>query len=481
MEKRIGRERECELLSQAVSSRRSEFIVLYGRRRVGKTFLVRSFFDDRFDFLYVGAHRVRAAVQLQNFRKALVKYSGNVRMPDLRSWSEAFDALAAYLETLPLKQRKVLFFDEMPWIDTRKSDFVAALEYFWNSWAMYRDDIVLIASGSATSWMADKLIANRGGLHQRITRQLYLRPFTLRECREYLLAHDMEWGNHQILECYMVFGGIPYYWSLLDASLSLPQNIDQLIFRREGLLHHEFDELYTALFSKAESYIAVVQALARRHDGMTRDELIQATGCSGGALTKLLRNLERCDFIGVYSQFGLHSNRCIYRLQDFYTLFHLKFVQDMHTYDPEFWAHHFLEPQVHSWEGLTFELVALTHLGQIRKALGISGMATRVSSWRYVPSKDSSSKGLPDKGAQIDLLISRADHIIHLCEAKFSSGEYLISKEFAQKMQDRMEIFRQVTHTRDALVHTLITADGLAKGGHRSLVHSEVAGEDLFA
>ncbi len=480
METRIGRQRECELLQQALSSRRSEFVVLYGRRRIGKTFLVRSFLGDKIDFLFVGGHRQKAGVQLENFRKSLLRYGGEAGMAAFRDWAEAFEALERFLERLPSGKRKILFFDEMPWIDTKQSDFVEALEYFWNSWAMYRDDVVLIACGSATSWMADKLLSNQGGLHGRITQQIYLRPFTLRECREYLLAHGMDWPLQQIVECYMVFGGVPFYWSLLDPRLSLPQNIDHLLFQRGGLLHEEFSELYTALFSNAEHYIDVVGALARRHGGMTRDEVAAATGLGGGGLSRILRNLERCDFIGVYSQFGLRTRKSIYRLQDFYTLFYLKFLQDENSYDPEYWSHHFLSPQVGVWAGLTFELVCLTHLQQIKRALGIAGMETQVSTWRCAASRNAAS-GQPSKGAQIDLVVERADKIIHLCEIKFAAGKFTISKEYATRLQERLELFREATHTRCALVQTFITPEGLAEGGHRAIVHSQVIGEDLFA
>ena len=212
---------------------------------------------------------------------------------------------------------------------------------------------------------------------------------------------------------------------------------------------------------------------------MTRDELIQATGLSGGGLSKILKNLERCDFIAEYAQFGVRTSKCIYRLQDFFTLFHLKFVQGEKSYDPEYWLHHFASPQVRAWEGLTFELVCFMHLAQIKKTLGISGMATAVSSWRYVPGK-SRREDMPQKGAQIDLLIDRADNIIHLCEMKFSSEKFRISKEYEQQLRERMDCFRQVTRTRKALVHTFVTVEGLANSTQNSLVHSEITGEDLF-
>ncbi len=480
MEKLIGRAHECEELSKALSSKRSEFIVLYGRRRIGKTFLVRSFFEDCFDFHYVGAHKMKTVFQLRNFRKELMRFSGDATLPEFSNWMEAFEYLENYLEKLDAGHRKVLFFDEMPWIDSKQSDFVAALEYFWNSWVASRDDIVLIACGSATSWMADKIIANQGGLHNRITRQIYLRPFTLHECQEYLENRSFDWDSRQIIECYMILGGVPFYWSLLEPQLSLPQNVDRLFFRRDGALRCEFDELYNALFSNAERYISVVRALSGHHDGMTREEIMKASNLSGGNLTKVLKNLERCDFIASYSQFGSKSKNTIYRLCDFYTLFYFKYLHEERNYDEEFWTHHFQSQQVVVWEGFTFELICLAHLTQIKKALGISGIGTKVSAWRYVPNKSSSNE-LPEKGAQIDLLIVRDDKMINLCEIKFSDGKFTITKEYEEHLRERLSIFRQVTHNNYGVLHTFITPYGIANGIHNSIVNAEVTAESLLS
>ena len=272
MEKLIGRKKECEELKWAMESHRSEFIILYGRRRVGKTFLVRHFFEDRYSFHYVGSHRQKKAVQLLNFRDALIRYSGRNDIPQLTNWHEAFQALQAYLETCHEK-RKVIFFDEMPWIDTQGSEFVDELEFFWSNWVQTRDDIVFIACGSATSWMKEKLEDNQGGLHNRITYRIYLRPFYLSECKAYLIEHGFEWDEYQILQCYMIFGGVPYYLSLLRPTLSLNENVDALIFRRGGGLSNEINELYNALFNKADRYIDSVKLLASKREGFTRGEI----------------------------------------------------------------------------------------------------------------------------------------------------------------------------------------------------------------
>lgn len=474
-EKLIGRERECEELKWAMESHRSELVVMYGRRRIGKTFLVRRFFNDTYSFHYVGAHKQKKDVQLQNFREALIRYSSDTTIPSLPNWHEAFLQLEKYLDTCNEK-RKVLFFDEMPWMDTQGSDFVDELEYFWANWVQNRDDIVFIACGSATSWMKEKLEDNQGGLHNRITHRIYLRPFYLSECKEYLEDHGFEWDDYLILQCYMLFGGVPYYLSLLRPYLSLPENVDSLIFRRGGDMSDEFKELYNALFRNADRYINIVKLLSTKRQGFLRKEIEASTGYSGGGLTKMLDNLERCDFIVSYAQYGNKSKQTLYRLCDFYTLFYFRYVENNNSRDEQYWQHHFADRSVESWEGFTFEEVCLRHLPHIKLGLGISGIATESSSWRFIPAKDDQRKG-----AQIDLVIKRADKVIHLVEMKFSERPYIITKEYEERLKYRKNLFMEMTNISRGPVHTFITPMGVAKGVHSSLVHSELTAKDLFA
>lgn len=471
--KLVGRERERSELDRVMSSDRSEFVIVYGRRRVGKTFLVDQYFQGIYDFSFVGGHNLPRNRQLLAFSKALKKYSG--KKPDkFGDWFDAFDALEEYLDSFDPNRKKVVFIDEMPWIDTQKSDFVSALENFWNGWAARRNDIVFIASGSATSWMVDNLIENQGGLHARITSSIYVRPFILHEVEEYLQRRHCKWDRYQMLQCYMVFGGVPFYLSLIDTRKSLVQNVDSLFFSRGGIMRGEFDELYNALFSNAELYIGVVKALAQRHSGMSRQEIAKTVGVNGGTLTRVLTNLERCDFISVSQNFGCKTRGAIYRLIDFYTLFYYKFVAQDASGDEQWWSHNFESRLVSTWQGLTFEIVCLMHTDCIKKALGISGMATEVSSWR----KDADKTG---PGGQIDLVIKRSDRIVHLCEMKFSKSEYRITEAYDQLLRQRMELFQSSTKTKLSLVVTFVTTYGVADGLHHSIVHSEVMMDDLFA
>lgn len=469
----IARQWECEQLTESLKSSRSEFIIVCGRRRIGKTFLIDQFFHNEYDFSFVGAHKAKTSIQLRNFAKSIRQYSGKKPEP-FADWYDAFDALEAYLETLPTDRKKVLFIDEMPWIDTARSTFVEALENFWNSWANRRYDIVLIATGSATSWMADKLIDNQGGLHNRITRRLYLKPFTLGETEAYCKSQNFCWTRYDILQSYMLTGGVPYYLSLLNPKLSLAQNIDVLCFDEKGAMSQEFHELYPALFSHAENYIAVVTLLYHHKSGMTRKEIAQQSQLNGTLLNRILDNLEQCDFIDKMEMFG-RATTLVYRLVDFYTLFYFKFIADKHKLDEQWWSHHLDDAGIRSWQGLCFELICTKHHRQIKKALGISGMATSVSTWRCLPDE---INNLP--GAQIDMIIERADRMIHLCEMKFSQKAFNISAEYEKKLRDRMWLFDLKTKNKKPLVHTFVTTFGLGEGKHHSIVHSEVTMDDLF-
>lgn len=476
----IGREIELAELQRSMDSDRSEFVIVYGRRRVGKTFLVDNFFHYQYDFSYVGGHRLTKNKQLRNFAKALKKYANMSKQPKFADWDDAFDALESFLDTLPSEKRKVVFFDEMPWIDTPHSEFVDALEMFWNGWASRRNDIVFVASGSSTSWMVDKLVDNQGGLHGRITNNIYVRPFTLHEVELYLQSRGAAWDRYQILQAYMTIGGIPFYYSLLNVKESLVQNIDRLFFRKNGELQTEFEELYTALFSNSEKYTAVVKLLNGKREGMTREEIMSATKMDSTMLTKVLRNLERCDFVIRYSQFGNKKKGSIFRLVDFYTLFYYRFLEKFNSQDEHWWSHNFQSHAVESWQGLAFELLCLMHLNQIKAKLGISGIATEASSWRYMPGKDKDTENV-GRGAQIDLLIDRADRTINLCEMKFSTTPFRISDAYEQSLRARMEVFRTQVKTTKSLVNTFVTTFGVADGVHRSIVHSEVTMDDLFA
>ena len=469
----IGRKEEQQILRSAVQSENSEFVAVYGRRRVGKTYLIRETFGYKFTFQHTGLAKGNTKEQLFSFAISL-RDAGYDDCPIPKSWLEAFSLLSTYLKN-STDEKKIVFLDELPWMDTPRSNFISAFEHFWNGWASARKDIVLIICGSATSWIINKVINDHGGLHNRVTKQIALQPFTLKECEMFAQSKGLEMSRYQLAECYMVFGGIPYYWSLLEKGLSLAQNIDKIIFAKNGKLSNEFDQLYASLFKSPEQYIDIVTALGKKKAGMTREEIIAATDkYSNGALSKVLDELEYCGFIRKYNGFDKKSKQAIYQLIDNYTLFYFKFIQQNENNDEHFWSASIDSAMHRAWSGLAFERLCMAHTQQIKAALGIAGVLSNVYSWRKEADETSD-------GAQIDLLIDRKDQVINLCEMKYSLSEYIIDAEYEQKLRNKKSAFIDTTNTRKAVHLTMVTTFGIKVNAHSGIVQNEITLEDLFS
>ena len=480
-EKLIGREKESKELREWINSERSEFIAIYGRRRVGKTFLVKKTIGDKICFYFSGSYKLNRKSQLLNFGLALRDRTGNQELEIPDNWIEAFNELKHYLEKLP-EGNKVVFIDELPWIDTPKSGFIPALENFWNSWASWRDDIKLIVCGSATSWIISKIIKNKGGLHNRITHSMLVNPFDLKECEEYFKAYRFGYSRMQIAECYMTLGGIPYYFSLMKSGESLSKNIDYLFFSADAPLKNEFEDLYRALFQNAEKYITVIKALSEKGIGLTRQEILKKTRLTNnGEFSKILEDLELCGFIRSYLPFQDHfttkkknikvNSETLFQLVDFYTLFYLRFQNNFKLHNEHFWSGMINSPAIYAWRGITFEMLCLWHVKQIKRALGIGDVSTQEYSWT------GESDG---KKVQIDLLIVREDNTINLCEIKFSLREFSIDKEYADNLLEKTDVFIESTHTNKTVLLTMITTKGIKKNNYSYIVQREVKLDSLF-
>lgn len=467
----VGREKEQAILRRQVQSDKPEFVAVYGRRRVGKTFLIKEYFSNSFTFYLTGLANVDTQKQLLNFNASLNQY-GKVEYPVAETWLEAFRQLAHLLQQSSQKGKKVVFLDELPWLDTPRSGFVSALEHFWNGWASARPDVLLIGCGSATSWMINKLIKNHGGLHNRVTQQLYIEPFTLGECEEFYAHNKIVLGRQQIVESYMMLGGIPYYLSLIDKSLSLAQNIDELCFAGTGTLWEEFSNLYASLFRHSEHHVKVVEALGKKSKGLTRAEIIAGAKLpDGGTLSKTLEELEQCGFIRKYRSFDKKSKYTLYRLVDFYTLFYLNVIRRHRNSSRNLWPSTGGQARQIAWSGYAFEMVCLAHVEQIKHTLGISGVLTSVASWR--------SSGAEPR-AQVDLLIERNDHIVNLCEIKYANTEFVIDRKYDEVLRNKREAFIRETKTRKTVHLTMITTYGVKQNEYSGLVQSEVTMDDLF-
>ena len=470
----IGREKERKLLSQYRKSEAPEFVAVYGRRRVGKTFLINEVFREEYAFSVFGSLNAGKTEQLANFYAALRKYGDRVKVPPA-SWSEAFERLISLLEKSRKSGKKVIFFDELPWFDTRKSGFIPALERFWNGWASFRPDILFIVCGSATSWMIGNLIRNRGGLHNRVTRRMRIEPFTLAETEEYLVYKNILWERREIAEAYMIFGGIPFYLSQLQHGMSLAQNVDALCFEKDAFMRDEFFVLFTSLFKNSGNHIKTLEVLGSGKAGMLRDDILTAAGLpSGGTSSVILEELEQCGFIGKYNDYSGRHGRYVYQLTDFFTLFYLKQMKGNKQLGTGFWSKSLGRGRYNNWIGQTFEKLCLIHIDKIRAKLGISGIIAVPFAWKRSKTRDA------EKGAQIDLLIDRNDGIINICECKFAAGEFTIDRKFAEELREKMNAFVRTTGTKKAGHLTMITTYGVRQNKYSGIVQSEVTLDDLF-
>ncbi|MBR0038194.1 MAG: AAA family ATPase [Bacteroidales bacterium] len=478
----IGREKEQQQLKEYINSDQSEFIAVYGRRRVGKTFLIQKVIGNEYAFYVAGMNQVSMSTQLKNFMQGIQKKCPKV--PVVKTWLDAFMALESYLESLP-EGNKVVFIDEMPWMDTPRSNFISGLEHFWNSWASWRDDIKLIVCGSATSWIINNLIRNRGGLHNRVTHKIPLKPFTLKECQMYFEARGFRLSTKQIAECYMVLGGVPFYLSKMNKGESVAQNIDRLVFSEEGELHDEFQSLYNSLYKNAANHIRIVTALATKGKGLTRKEILEKTKLpDNGKISMMLEELESCGFIRSYEPFvKVNSNSPIlssgnrknadvlYQLVDSFTLFYFQVMSKANAHDANYWSNNQNTHVYSTWSGLSFEMLCLNHFEQIKKALGISGITANVYSWF--------GKG-SQRSAQIDMLIDRADNTINICEMKFWNRPYSMTAQDEDDIERKVSTFIEATKTDKNVIVTMITSKGVERNEYSECVQRELTLDELF-
>ena len=466
-----------------MKSNRSEFIAIYGRRRIGKTFLVKELFEGNFTFRVTGKENASTKEQLASFGYALSQFSTRNEMPG--NWPDAFHMLSDYIEKEAKEETKLIFIDELPWFDTYGARFISALEHFWNDWAAYRHDIKLIVCGSATTWMLDNVVNSRGGLHNRATHTIQLEPFTLQETEQYFKAFDFPYERQEVLECYMAVGGVAYYLSLFEQDKSVAQNIEALCFNRGGELVGEFQKLFRSLYKKADNHLAVITALHKKGMGMTRQEIItEAQQTNNGNLSELLRELEECSFVRSYTPFQKSRKDKVYQLIDPFTLFYFRFIRNNNTFMKGYWQKMQSTADYAAWCGYAFEIVCLNHLEQIVHALGIDGTLNTPCSWSYRPPKaileDEEADDDLKHGAQIDLLIDRSDKTITICEMKYCQGEYEITKNYDTILNRRQRIFRKATKTRKSLAYTFITPNGLLDNVYARHIPRQVIGDQLF-
>ena len=474
----VGRKKEIEELDRLYHSNRPEFVAVYGRRRVGKTFLIKQALKDKITFQHTGVSPVdqeneknRLSTQLESFYYSMLNH-GLEGFKQPKSWMEAFFQLTQLLQKLDNGQRMVIFFDELPWMDTPRSRFLSAFESFWNGWCNGHDNVMLVVCGSATSWMLSNLSRSKGGLYGRLTDEIKVSPFTLKECEEYFDHENIELSRYDIVQSYMVFGGIPYYLSCFRKGYSFERNADMILFGSKPRLKDEFNRLFKAIFTNAEDCKQIIRLLATRNYGFTREEIATSTGLPlGGGLSDTLTALAESDFIMRYSPYGKGTGE-YYKLIDCFCLFWLKYVEPNQN-DAAYINDNFTSSIMKGWRGVAFEQVCWQHVAQIKRALEIGGVKTSLSAWNLPGNEDNA-------GVQVDLLIMRADNIVNLCEMKFYSSEYSIDKDEESKLLHRVEMLKETLSDKQRVHLTLITTFGLTYGKHSGKVQKVIVCDDLF-
>jgi AAA+ ATPase superfamily predicted ATPase len=471
----IGRKKEIKTLDNVLQSDKAEMIAVLGRLGIGKTFLVREIYNDRILFEQTGVRNATNEEQLRTFSNSLSLLT-DTKIETPKDWLDAFFLLRKVLTPLLNKDKKqVLFFDELSWLATPGSKFLDFLGHFWNDWAS-RQNLVVVLCGSASSWIIQKVINDKGGLHNRVTKYLRLQPFTLAETEEYLQTQQVNFTRYQIIQIYMAFGGIPLYLEAIERDKSALQNINEICFSETGLLRNEFSRLYPALFDNADNHIAVIRALAKKRKGLSRSEIInEAKVPNGSSTTKVLEELEQSDFIMAYNPFGKKKKDKIYRLTDEYSLFYLRFIENSSYKGEGTFMQLSQRQEFKIWSGYAYEGICMKHVSQIKKALGVGGVYT--TTYSYLKKATENEKGL-----QIDMLLERADHVINLFEIKFYNTEFVLTKEYAERLRERQLTFTRLSKTRYQVLTCMITTFGIKENQHSlGLVNNVLTLEDLFA
>jgi uncharacterized protein len=446
--KLIGREIQKRQIEKYFHENRAHFVAVYGRRRVGKTFLIKEYFQNNFTFYCTGLLNGNKNQQLHNF---VTNLSGQLKYFDenasINNWYDAFNELIKALSKIKESQKKVIFIDELPWMDTPGSDFLLGLEYFWNSWASAQKDVLFIVCGSATSWIVHKLFNNTGGLYNRVTAKINVEPFTLEECYRFFEEKGFQYNQLQCIEAYMVFGGIPFYLDQFSKEMSPAQNINELCFGKNAFLAMEYQMLFKSLFKKYQFYISVVEAICTKNKGLTREEISKITKLSdGGSLTKILLDLELSNFIKKYTPVEKKSKGSLFQMIDPFCLFFNNLSQKIT--EENYWLKYYNTPKYNNWAGYAFEIVCFNHLLQIKKALGISGIMSSSYSWQ-------------NTDAQIDLVIDRADKVVNIFEIKYSQGPFIITQKYEVELRNKVAQFRSNTSNQKAIWPIFISPYGL--------------------
>jgi uncharacterized protein len=472
----VGRKEQILTMTELLGLQKSYFVAVTGRRRVGKTYLIDEVYKNNICFSVTGIQDGNQEAQIANFVQKLAEYSKIPIVTIPKNWQQVFLLLKKYLEGLPPNKKQVIFIDELPWMATVRSGFIQLLAHLWNDYLSKQKHFILAICGSATSRISKKIINDTGGFHNRITHHIQLPPFTLAETRLFLLSKKIKLADAEIAALYMALGGIPYYLELVRRGESAAEAVDRLCFAEGGMLKNEYNHLYKALFNESTSHEAIVKALAKSRYGLHRLELSQKSKvATGGPFTRTMEDLVLSGFVAEQQPFGKVKQGTVYRLTDEFSVFYHRFIAAHSKAAAGIWQEIAKTQPYKIWLGYAFEALCMRHLPQIKRALGIAAIYTEVSSFYKIAHGS-------NEGIQIDVVLDRADNTINICECKYYSEPFEITKQYANLLDNRINIFRQVTGTKKNVFTTLITNQAVKKNDYYfNTIDKLVLLEDLFA
>ena len=456
-----GRLEQVKVMQEDMKTKKSSFVAITGRRRVGKTFLIREVYQDNMCFMVTGIQNAEVQLQINNFVNKIAEYNnGTLILGTISNWQQVFFLLKTYLKSLPKNKKQVIFIDELPWMATAKSGFIQLLAHLWNDYLSKEKHFILVVCGSATSWITQKIINDKGGFHNRVTLPLHLKPFTLAETKQFLDFKKMSFTNTGIATIYMTLGGLPYYLEQIKRGESPTKAIERLCFSETGILKNEYNNLYKALFNNWENHEAIVATLAMAHNGLNRENLIKKSKISaGGPFTRTMSDLVLTGFVSETIPFGKLNRGKVYRLVDEFSVFYHRFMKGNERKNKEVWETISNSQAYKIWKGFAFETLCMKHIAEIKTALGIKNVYTETSSFTKIGTKT-------QDGFQVDLVIDRKDATINICECKFYESNFEITKNYAQQIKMRKTSFREITGTKKMIVNTFISNENIIQNEH---------------
>ena len=478
----VARKEELLTLKTEFSKKESSFIAIYGRRRIGKTELINHFLSQQDGVLFsvTGAYDVGLKAHLANFSNKLALVFGCTE-EKFTSWDKAFWALQNELRNsqLPEGGKISIFIDELPWLAEMKDNgFKGALSLFWNDFASKRDDIFLVVCGSATAWIIRHIIDDYGSLSNRITTQIHLDVFTLSESKIFLEQQGHKGLSHKtVVDYYMVLGGVAHYLTLLNKDLSFVQNINRLFFAKNGILRTEYNRLFRSLFKNHQVHEKIVDSLSIGWSGQSLAELGKRKGLTkGAALSNALKELEASNLLVKRYRYGQKKRDVLYSIRDPFIYFYNKWIKSVSQLDfisnPNYFLAVYKSQSYKSWCGFAFENIAHQHILAIKKALGIAGVITKNHYWR--------ANNTVSKGAQIDILLERADDVINIIECKYHNTPFTINKRYAAELENKETIFIENTGFNGSVQIVMLSSAGLKENAYSQSILSRSLDLGIF-